>query len=150
MGAFSTVPAVFTALVDAWQDAAGGAVRVLEGVPVGTVGGHEWVVVGFEDEDTPDVVDAVSAPEGLGSERESYTVRCLVSVQRGKTQLSEARVRAYDLLGDLQAALSADITLGGLVLSAHVGPHTLRHYQGPQGALVHVPFGVEVTAYVRP
>lgn len=150
MGWSSTAPGVIDAILAAWQAAPGLAgVTVYDGPQPTASGLQEAMVVGYTDEQTPDAVDGTSDIEGVavGPTREQYTVQCAALVRNGAGDITAARERAYALASAAGATLTADPTLGALVLNAHIGTHALRQTQDQSGALATLLLGVAVDAY---
>lgn len=145
----SSVPDAYDALVAVLTEALEG-VMVLDGPVVTEQPVMEAVLVGYEDADTAAVVEASNTPEGLGRDRdrEAYSIMCAAQVLLGaSTDMPAARRRAYALLGVVGATLARDPRLGGAVMMASLGTHTLSQPQTPQGALAQIVFGVDVDAF---
>jgi hypothetical protein len=85
--------------------------------------------------------------EGLAGERESLTVRCAATVLSGSTATSPARARAYGIMGLAGAALTQNQQLGGLVMDARIGTHSLNLEQTSPGAQATVVFEVVCDTY---
>lgn len=149
----SSVPGAYDALAGVLSDAlALEGVTVLDGPVVTDQALMEAVIVGYEDSETSAVVEASNAPEGLGRarDRETYSITCAVEVLLGSSvDMPTARRRAYALLGLVGAVLAQNPRLGGAVMMASLGTHTLSQMQGGQGALAQIVFGVEVDAFTR-
>ncbi|MGH8867813.1 MAG: hypothetical protein ACRDYU_07440 [Actinomycetes bacterium] len=150
-GWISTAPAAITALVATFRAAPGlGPDMVLDGPTVTDASIFEVVTVGYQDDERPIAVEAQTTREGpaLVPNRERYSVYCAAAVLRGDTDIAAARARAYELLAAAATALAADKTLGGAVMSAQLGEHSLTQ-EMPDGALARVPFEVLVDAFTR-
>jgi hypothetical protein len=110
---------------------------------------QEILSVGYtgSDDDT-DAETQVSA-EGLNParDREQFTIRCAAAVLKGGTDISAARKRAYDIVTAAGAAIARDHTLGGTVMRAMIGSHSLSQDQTDRGAQAMVIFGVDCDAY---
>ncbi len=79
---------------------------------------HELIAVGLAPDDLDIVV--TREPRGIQTTTESADVMCLIRVATGETTSGPARVRAYELLDGLIAAVDADRSLGGAVGQAEV------------------------------
>lgn len=148
----STIPAAIDALVTALTQADGlGSVAVLDGPEVDASSRDEALIVGAGAVDDPTAVDASTEHEGLSLERdrEQYGIRCVLMVRDGSGSVPAARRRAYDLLGAVGAALAADYTLGGAVMTAGLGTHGLSQDQDERGAHIVIAFTIDVDAYTR-
>ncbi|MGH3097873.1 MAG: hypothetical protein ACRDMV_17970 [Streptosporangiales bacterium] len=144
----STVPAAVEALVAAFTDALPDAV-VRDGPVVTSSGAQEVVTVGYTGTEGENAVEGTLRVQGLAvsPSRETYTVWCAASVARGSGDIAKARAAAYGLLAGCGAALAADQTLGGPVMSARLGDARLVQSKTPKSAAVTVVFGVDVDAY---
>jgi hypothetical protein len=147
----SSVPGAVDALVGALRTAPGlDGVPVLDGPTVTNQAMSEIITVGFEDEATAAVVESLSEPEGLSRARdhETYSITCAVQVLIGASvDVPAARRRAYGLLGVVGDVLAGDSRLGGAVMLAALGAHTLSLPQTPQGVMAQIVFGVECDAF---
>lgn len=147
----SSVPgAVDSLLALLRDDPALTGVTVLDGPTVTADPILEAVTVGYEDPETAAAVTGTSAPEGLARARdlETFTIACAAEVLlNASTDLSAARVRAYELLGFVGQILADHHNLNSAVMMAHLGAHTLSQEQTQQGALVRIAFGVDCEAY---
>ena len=143
----STLPTVSTALVAA-LDGVLPAGTVRKGPRVGP-GSAEAVTVRFQTEDTPTANGRFSA-EGMGvaPSREQYTIGCAATVRKGAGDVDAATSRAFELLAAVGAALAADPTIGGAVLSARLGEWELSETQGAKtGATAVLLFDVDIDAF---
>lgn len=146
----SKLPAAIDGLVaafGAWPGLSG--VTVLDGPSTSQKTLQEVLTVGWTGQDGETDADATLAREGLGGDpdRETFSIRCAAAVLRGTDDLSGARRRAYELLSEAGAAIAADRRLGGTVLSAMVGSHSLSQDLGQQGAQAVVTFTVDCDSY---
>lgn len=148
----STVPDALDALVAAFRGAPGLAdVAVFDGPVVTGSGQQEAVTVGIGDQEDPTAIEGQNDREGLAAtpDREQYGIRCAVIVRKGVGDISAARRRAYQLLGEIGGLLAADPRLGGTVMRAQLGASNLAQEQDGKGALASLTFTVEVDAYTR-
>ena len=154
MSWMSSVPGAVDALVGLLASAPGlEGVTVLDGPTVTEQAIMEAVTVGFEDESTAAVVESASEPEGLSRarDRETYSITCAVQVLLGSSVDAPAgRRRAYELFGAVGGVLADSPRLGGAVMLAALGTHTLSNPQTPQGAMAQIVFGVDCDAYSAP
>lgn len=148
----STVPAAMTALLAAFRAAPGLAgTDVRDGPVVTASAASEVVIVGWYGQMTDELaVEGALAMEGLAAEpdREQYVIRCAILAGSGDGNMTAARTRAYELAAACGAAVAADRTLGGAVMSAYVTSQSLRQEQRQSGgAVATVEFGVGCDAY---
>lgn len=146
----STVPDALNALVSTFA-AAVPDTAVIDGPTVGSRGLSEAVVVGWTGGDNDTAVEANLAPGDLSviSDREQYTVHCMVSALNGASSISAARGRVYALFALLGAALAADPSLGGVVMTSRMVSGNLSQEQAQQGAIADLLFDVECDAFTR-
>jgi hypothetical protein len=110
---------------------------------------REVISVGYTGTEGESDAESQLMTEGLGgsSDREQFTIRCAAAALRGTTDLPAARRRAYELLSAAGAAIARDRTLGGAVMRAMVGSHSLTQGQTSDGAQAVVVFEVSCDAY---
>lgn len=146
----SSVPGAVDGLLGLFRTAGAlGGVSVLDGPTVTADPISEAITVGFED-GTSSAVEATSSGEGLSRarDREQYAITCAVEVLLGSsTDTPAARRRAYELLGVVGQVLAENQRLGGAVMLAEVGTHSLSQEQTPQGAVARIVFGVDCDAF---
>jgi len=146
----SSVPAAIDALVQAFRTADEfEGVTVWDGPTVSKATPREMLAVGFSSDDAANDVDASSLAEGLAAspDRETYTIRCAAAVLNGNTGMAAARRRAYELYAAAGAVIARDPRLGGAVMRARLGTHTLTQDQTPNGAQASVLFGIDCDAF---
>jgi hypothetical protein len=98
-------------------------------------------------EDT-DVDAQVSEDDLSGSpSEETVTIRCTAWVASGDTDPAVVRTAAYGIVSGLGAAIDADRRLGGLVMRAAIGGHTLTQQQTSRGAQAAISFHVVTTGF---
>jgi hypothetical protein len=110
---------------------------------------REVISVGYTGTEGESDAESQLMTEGLGgsSDREQFTIRCAAAALRGTTDLPAARQRAYELLSAAGAVIARDRTLGGAVMRAMVGSHSLTQGQTSDGAQAVVVFEVSCDAY---
>lgn len=145
----SRVPAVLDALVALW-----GGTPALDGLvqdgPAPLEGADlEVLSVGHDGGEDGVSTDGVISAEGYGGrpDREQFTVTCLIAVLNGANDGKAARVRAFELLSAASEAVTADRSLGGVVMRAHVRDVGLSQLQTEHGATARVLFTVACDAY---
>ncbi|MEV6791249.1 hypothetical protein AB0M87_04440 [Streptomyces sp. NPDC051320] len=146
----SKVPDAMDALVVAFRTSSGlEGVTVWDGPTVSKATPQEMLSVGFTGVDGETDAESSSAAAGMTTRRdmETFTVRCAAAVLRGSTDVAAVRRRAYELLAAAGEAIARDETLGGVVLRAMVGSHTLTQDQTSNGAQAVVAFGVDCEAF---
>lgn len=141
----STYPAAKAALLALWDAAV--AVPVINGPTIG-VGLDGVVTVGYQDENNPVVMDGVLARQTYGQipEREQYTIFCAVGINYGSTDIAAAEIAALALWAALGAALQANRTLNGAVMTAGFDQYQLWEEQRADGVTVVIKFGVAIDA----
>lgn len=158
----STVPAALAGLVSAFKaEPALEGVDVYGGPAVSESKALAAIMVGFAGEtmartgaypvaEQPQV-ELTASLDGLSvtPSRESYTIQSLLAVLNGAKNVTAARTRAYQLLGGIGAAITADRKLGGAVALARLGGHSLKQEQTAKGALISVVFEVSCEAWTR-
>lgn len=86
---------------------------------------------------------------GSHSKSETGTIRCTLTAWSGDSSTTARRRLVAEALSDCEAALRADISLGGLVLWANFGPSVdLNQILTQQGNQVYARFDVAYTARV--
>lgn len=145
----STLPAAIDGLVAVLQSDSELSGIVRDGPELRDMADQEAVFVGHTGTDEDTAADGSVAREGLAVQpnRESYSIRCGVSVLNGASDIGAARTRAYELFPVVGAAIAADKTLGGVVMAASVGEWTLSLSQTDVGAWAVLTFNVDVDAF---
>ncbi len=152
----STIPDVLDALV-ALARAAWPGVQVLDGGPTVRVEG-DAIAVGYSG-----VIGEADVRSTLTSEQlelqpdlERYDVLGMASAWRGDAYDADGnpdarttRLRAFELLGGLRAALAADSRLGGTVMQARMSTLDMIADQSPSGPVCTVRFVVSVIAFAE-
>jgi hypothetical protein len=142
----SQVPDAITALLAAFRAApALTAVEVRDGPQVTGSAALETVLVGWNGQPADTLAaDATVNPEVLGDadDRELFSIRCAALVLDGQNDMAAARTRAYALHAACGAVIRGDRRISGTVSDSHMGPHTLRQDQRPDGAVATVAFSV--------
>jgi hypothetical protein len=145
----SRLPVAIDGLVAAFTDWPGlVGVTVRDGPSTSQATVMEMLSVGYTGGEDGTDAESTLLMEGLGPpDREQLTIRCAAAVLRGGDDLPGARRRAFELLAAAGAAIAADRTLGGTVMSAMVASHSLTQAQGTQGSQAVVVFEVSCDAY---
>jgi hypothetical protein len=149
----SSVPAAIAGLVAAFRTSTAlgvAGVPVRDGPELTAEPSTEAVAVGYRGGDQgQDVVTGTASPEGLAvlPDRERYAITCCAEVLDTGSNITAARIRAYQLHAACGAAVAADHTLGKAVLRASVGIGSLQQQQTADGALARVTFPVNIDAY---
>ena len=147
----SQVPDAITALLAAFTAApALAGVEVRDGPVVAASAALEAVLVGWNGQSSDQLAaDAGVTPEVLGDadDREQFTIRCAAMVLNGQNDMAAARARAYALLAACGAVIRADRRIGGTVGDSHIGSHSLRQVQTPDGTVATVTFSVACDTY---
>lgn len=148
----SQLPTAVDALVAAfagWPGIGGAGVAVKDGPWTSQATLKEAVSVGWTGGEDENGAESTLLTEGLGGavDREQFTIRCVAVVLRGADDMTGARKRAYEILGQAGAAIAADRKLGGAVMRAMISAHSLDQAQTTQGAQALVMFDVSCDAY---
>jgi hypothetical protein len=148
----SAVGAVVTALVAAFgaQPALYG-VEVIDGPPVESPGAVDLVMVGHDygpDSDAEITVEQEWADLACTRRTERGAVPCSVLSQTGDVDVPGRRARVLQLLAACEAALRADLSLGGVVRVAQLESAGAHQFTNDKGTAVVVPFTVTYVASV--
>lgn len=145
----SRVPATLEALVATWRLVPDLAEGVLDGPLPVQIPDLEALSVGHDGSDEGASTVGDVSPEGYGTrpDREQFTVNCLIAVLNGAGDAKAARDRAFGMLSLAADAVAEDVTLGGVVMRAHVQDMALSQQQTDMGALARVLFTVACDAY---
>lgn len=103
---------------------------------------------GAEDVDA----DAQVMPDGLAGnpDQEQSVIRCTAWVltgSTGSTDVGDVRRAVYGIVSGLGAAIDRDRTLGGSVMRAAIGNHTLTQQQTTSGTQAGITFEVNTDAF---
>lgn len=111
---FGAVVDALVTLVDATS-----VTHVFDGPPNTAEGPAEYVIVGGTDDPDDDAGEIAQEWNGLGAgtKQETGEVRCAVLVGTGDDVVKTARDRALVIFGEVETALRADKTLGGVIVS---------------------------------
>lgn len=125
------------------------AAKILDGPTSSQATLTDVIAVGFAGGDEGVDGESTLVTEGLGGgvDREQFTIRCAAVCLRGTNDLPDARRHAYELLSLTGAAIAADRTLGGTVMRAMIGAHSLSQGFTQNGAQASVVFDVTCDAY---
>lgn len=129
-------------------------VRVFDGPPATTTPMRDWLIVGSDgdDGDAAEVDQAESSLGPGGWVDESGEVTCSAWSFSGSTDVATRRAGALAVVEACEAALSADPSLGGLLVAgrARSAPSRLRlnEQQVSGGALARVVFTVTYTTTI--
>lgn len=124
-------------------------VAVFDGPPVTSPGDADLVIVGHDatpDSDADMTVEQEWADLACSRRHETGEVVCCVVSQTGDTDLKARRDRAFVLLAACEAAVLADLSLGGVVMSAQFARASARQFQNSAGSAVVAPFTVTYRA----
>lgn len=144
----TTIPDTIAYLLTLWQASIVGA-EISDGQPVGGEGSGLFLMVGFDGQDGS--VTGEVRVEGMAGDpnREEYTVHCAAVATSGDADPGIRRTSAFGLFKSACAALAADRTLGGLVLTAVPTTITVNQIPSDQGGECWVIFGVSVDAFTK-
>jgi hypothetical protein len=147
----SKTDAVILALTAMWT-AALTDINVVDGPQVTSDAASDWLFVGYNG-DTPDEYNEGAI--GLQSlmafakvKGDDGQVTCAVVSVSGDTDITATRARANGFLSAAEAAVRADMTLGGLVMHAFVSDYRYTPVQTQQGAKVRLVFTVTYKAQI--
>lgn len=145
----SLIDPVIVKLTAIWTAALTG-INVVDGPQVTSDASSDWLFVGFNG-DTPDeynegAVGQQSLMAFAKVKGDDGQVTCAVVSRSGNTDITATRARADGFLAAAEGAVRADMTLGGLVMSAFVSDYRYSPVQTQQGAKVRVVFTVTYKA----
>lgn len=138
----------FGAVIDALVTVAGttSAEAVYDGPAVTAEYASEFIVVGGTEDpdDEPSSFDQTWNGLGAKTKNESGAVTCAVLVGTDNVDVKTARDRALVILGEFEAAVRADPTLGGVLSAGWCQVSGGRHVQrqNNQGLFVRISFTV--------
>lgn len=132
-------------LTDLWTTALTD-VNVVDGPQVTSDAANDWLFVGYNG-DTPDEYNEGSAGQQslmafAKVKGDDGQVTCAVVSVSGDTDITATRARAHIILSAAEAAVRADMQLGGLVMHAYVSDYRYSPVQTQQGAKVRIVFTV--------
>lgn len=136
------------AVIDALVTLAGttSAQQVHDGPVVATVATTDYVVIGGTEDpdDEPSSFDQDWNGLGARTKTEAGEVTCAVLVGTGEEDVKRARDRALEILGEIEAAVRAEPTLGGVLSGGWAQVSGGRHVQrlNSQGLYVRIVFTV--------
>lgn len=140
----STIPAAINALTVMFAAA---GVAVFDGV-IPTNPPDEYVGVAIADPDNPSV-EGTQDWAALGNRRkaEDYAVRCEASSWSGDGTMAARRARTFALLAACEAAVVADPSLQGALVSgdAWIGTVSMIAWDSPKGPVATLNFSVHCT-----
>lgn len=150
----TTIPAVWAALTNTWT-AALTDVTVRRGPFYGDVP-ERFLAVGWDRTDQPSI-QFVKTPEGLGDrgiggaasrrrEQEQYEISSLLSSAVDDNTIDAVIATLFAAYEVCAAALDADPTLGGLVLTSHINTGDVTPILIEEGALLDLRFSTSITA----
>lgn len=128
------------------------SVNVADGPQVTSDAADDWLFVGYNG-DTPDEAnEGASGQQSLMAfnkvKGDDGQVICAAVSRSGDTNIPAVRARAMGSLSSAEAAVRADMTLGGLVMHAYVSDYRYSPVQTQQGAKVRVVFTVTYKAQI--
>lgn len=146
--ATSSIPAAIAGLIatlKASPTLAG--VDVFDGPPMAGEN-PDYMCVGHDPTDPLTAAEGSQTPASLGnrSREESYEIACSLVAWSGGDSIAERRIRAMALFAGVEAAVRADITLGGAVRTAQVGSYSLLQELTEQGASAGLRFRIICSA----
>jgi hypothetical protein len=146
--ATSTIPAAIAGLLATLRAAPGLAGVVVHDGPPVTAETPDWVAVGYDPTDPLTSVDASQVPASLGNRgrEESYDILCSLASRSGDEDMAPRRARAMEMFAAVEAAVRADVTLGGAVRTAQIASYSLTQEQTRQGASAGVSFRIACSA----
>lgn len=141
--------AVCLALTTLWQATLSGT-SVVDGPQADSDPVLERLFVGHDGDVENEGTEVVAAEQDFMAfakvEQESPDVTCAVIVRDGSANSAPLRGRACEIFNAATAALKADLTLGGLVMQAHVSSFQYIPSVTTSGSLARVVFTVTYLA----
>lgn len=149
MAYLPSAPQAITRIVARFKAAdALGSAEVRDGPSIVNREAPEVLAAGWSGGEDDADADGNFTAEGYGpADREHYSVHCAASVLNGDGDIAAARTRAFALSSSAMAAVSADHTLGGLVLRAMPGGWSLRQQQADFGMIATVFFDIDIDSF---
>lgn len=146
----SSIDAVILKLTAVWSAALTG-VNVVDGPQVTSDAADDWLFVGYNG-DTPDEYnEGATGQQSLMAFAkvkgdDGQVICAVVSRSPGSTDITATRARANGFLAAAEAAVRADMSLGGLVMQSYVTDYRYSPVQTQQGAKVRIVFTVTYKA----
>lgn len=145
----STMPAAIDGLLAAVRSRPALAdVQTFDGPPR-TDMPQKFISIGWGGADEDPAITASDSDAGLEANREDYEVLGLAYVWSGDQDFKPLRDEAFALVDEVQAAITADITLGGAVMRARLSASVLGQAPIQAGSAVAVRFTVTCAAFTR-
>jgi hypothetical protein len=152
MGWASTVPTAIDGLVQVFTLAPElDGVQVMDGPAIVSQAQPRVLAVGWTAVPGETAVETQNAPEGLAGnpDFEQFLIRCTAAVIGGATDVKAVRDAAYGILSSAGAVIAQDRRLGGAVMRATMGSHSLMQEQTDRGAQALLVFEIDCEAYTR-
>lgn len=132
-----------------WTTALAG-VNVVDGPQVTSDAADDWLFVGFNGDVPDEYNEAATGQQSLMAfakvKGDDGQVTCAIVSRSGDSDITATRLRANGFLSAAEAALRADMQLGGLVMHAYVSDYRYSPVQPKQGAKVRFVFTVTYKA----
>lgn len=136
-------------LTTLWTTALTG-VNVVDGPQVTSDAANDWLFVGFNGDIPDEYNEGSTGQQSLMAfakvKGDDGQVICAVVSRSGDTDITATRARANGVLSTAEAAVRADMQLGGLVMQAYVSDYRYSPVQTQSGAKVRFVFTVTYKA----
>lgn len=106
----------------------------------------KYLAVGFHEQLSGVTDESVPQSAAAVSNSEVYQIHSTLSVHDGKASLTAARAAMKAAYGTLDAALAADLTLGGLVMLARLSGFSVNQFVNEGGSEARALITVSVRA----
>jgi hypothetical protein len=127
-------------------------VNVVDGPQVNSDAADDWLFVGFNGDIPDEYNEGAAGQQSLMAfakvKGDDGQITCAVVSRSGDTDITATRSRAHVVLSAAEAALRADIQLGGLVMQAYVTDYRYSPVQTKAGAKVRFVFTVTYKAQI--
>lgn len=127
-------------------------VTVADGAQVTSDASNDWLFVGFNGDAPDEYNEGAAGQQSLMAfakvKGDDGRITCALVSRNGDTDIPAIRARVNGFLSSAEAAVRADMTLGGLVMHAYVSDYRYSPVQTQQGAKVRVVFTVTYKAQI--
>lgn len=137
----TTVPAAISALLATWTPVPG--VTVIDGEPYESPP-DVFLCVAWDRSGQPSIVRAANSYTSMAATQndESFDVSCLLSLWDGDKTPPQMREAIFALFSALDAAVTADHTLGGVVLLSRIADYEFTPARRIEGSAAEIRFTV--------
>jgi len=144
--ATSTMPTFINSVITALQNASSlSGIRIFDGIEIDMSYPGDAIAIGHDGNLDGDEVSASSIRQeyrGLGAvgKFEQGVLNCFLWSASGSTTISDRRTRAFQLLGDVESVVRADVSFGGIVQFSAMEMSEIKYRQTLNGSGVGILF----------